>query len=164
MLEVAVFIDGLTEKVGAVISWLIFLLVMIIGLDVLMRYAFSVSNPSIFELEWHLFAVIFLLGSAYTLQKNKHVRVDVFYSRFGDKTKAIIDILGTVFFLLPFCLVLIYASINPAIEAFSINESSPDPGGLPFRFVVKGMVPISFVLLLLQGLSIILKKTAILIK
>ena len=97
------------------------------------------------------------MGSSITLQKDEHVRVDVFYSKFSEKKRQIINLLGNVFFLLPFSLVIFYTSLPFVEDSLSILESSPDPGGLPYRFIIKSIIPISFLLLALQGVINILK-------
>ena len=108
-------------------------------------------------MEWLLLAIIFLLGSAYTLQKNEHVRVDVFYNKLSEKNKNIIDLTGDIVFLLPFSLVIFYTSLPFVEDSFRILESSPDPGGLPFRFIIKSIIPFAFLLLALQGIIRIIK-------
>jgi len=109
------------------------------------------------ELQWHLFALIFLLGAGFTLRNEKHVRVDLFYHDFQRKDKALVNLIGTIVFLIPMCLVLIYVGFYYAYESYSISEGSPDPGGLPFRFVIKSMISVGMFLLLLQGLSLLIQ-------
>lgn len=156
-------IDSVNSWIGKVVSWLTLVLVLLICTDVALRYIFSFSQAGFYELEWHLFAAVFLLGAAYTLRYDKHVRVDVFYSRFGRKTKAWVNLIGTTIFLLPFCFVIVYTSIPFVGDSFAILESSPDPGGLPYRFIIKATIPIGFGLLFLQGLSEILKSISIIL-
>lgn len=108
-------------------------------------------------MEWHLFALIFLLGAAYTLKTENHVRVDVFYSKLSERGKAWVNLFGTLLFLIPFCLMLIYASKNFVINSFNIGETSPDPGGLPGRYILKSIIPIAFFLLLIQSISLMFK-------
>ena len=159
MKTIIISIDALTEWVGKTASWLVLALVLLICYDVTMRYLFQQGSVALQELEWHLFALIFLLGSAYTLKHDEHVRVDIFYqSRFvSDKQRAWINIIGTLLFLLPFC-VLILITAWPFVEnSFYYNEGSPDPGGLPYRFILKGSLLIAFGLLVLQGFSGLLK-------
>ncbi len=122
-----------------------------------MRYFFNQSSAGIFELEWHLFAFIFLLGSAYTLKHDKHVRVDLFYSNMTEKQKAWINLMGCLFFLLPLCYVIVVTSFSFVENSFRFNESSPDPGGLPYRFIVKFAITFGFGLLFLQGISLSLR-------
>jgi len=159
MKPVISIIESIIEWVGRTASWLVLALVLLICYDVAMRYLFQQGSVALQELEWHLFALIFLLGSAYTLKYDEHVRVDILYqSRFlSDKHRALINIFGTLFLLMPFC-VLILITAWPFVEnAFYYNEGSPDPGGLPYRFILKGSLLLAFGLLLLQGLAGLLK-------
>ena len=114
------------------------------------------------ELEWHLFSLIFLLSAGYTLKYNKHVRVDLFYENMSDREKAVINLTGGLLFLLPWCILIIWTSFGYAQSAWLIKESSPDPGGLPGRYVIKFAISIGFTLLALQGISMILKNIKIL--
>ncbi len=158
-------IENLIKKTGKITSWLSFILVLVISADVFLRYVFNYSIAAFYELEWHLFACIFILGSSYTLQKDRHVRVDVFYNEFSENTKNWINLLGTLLFLLPFSYIIIISSVPFVINSYQILESSPDQGGLPFRFIIKSIIPIGFSLFFLQGclqvskyLSLIFKK------
>lgn len=150
-------IDNLIAFVGKSVSWLNLVLIVVICLDVLFRYTFSFSKNWIIELEWHLFALVFLLGSAYALQADKHVRVDVFYQNFSERTKTIVNLLGTLIFLLPWCYLVITSAYKFAINSWYIKEGSNQPGGLPARYVIKGMVVIGFLLLAMQGVSLLVK-------
>ena len=140
------------SKTGKISSWFSLALVLLISTDVLLRYVFNFSTASLYEMEWHLFAIIFLLASPYTLQKNKHVRVDVFYNNFSKRKKNIIDLIGNIIFLIPFSFIIFYTSLPFVEDSFSILESSPDPGGLPYRFIIKSIIPIAFFLLMIQGI------------
>ncbi|WP_456458222.1 TRAP transporter small permease subunit [Reichenbachiella sp.] len=153
MNQFASYINQFTEKTGRFVSWISIILVVLIGLDVVLRYAFNWSSSANQELEWHLFATLFLLGSAYALKHDKHVRVDVFYSRFSEKKKAWVNLIGTLIFLIPFCLVVIQTSIPFVIDAWKIAESSPEPGGLPHRFLIKSTIPLGATLLLIQAVA-----------
>ncbi len=146
-------IDGLTEYVGIFVSWLTTLMVLVVFYDTVMRYAFQKGNVGIQELEWHIFAVVFLIGAGYALKHGAHVRVDIIYTRLGTKTKAWIDLTGALFFLIPFAVMVIYSTQNFIANSWAVKEISPDPGGLPARYVLKAMIPIGFVLLILQGTS-----------
>jgi len=150
-------LEKIIKKIGDTCSWLSFILVILISLDVFLRYVFNFSSASLYELEWHMFAVIFMVGSSLTLQKDEHVRVDVFYNKFSDKGKNIINLIGNIIFLLPFSLIIFYTSIPFVEDSFRILESSPDPGGLQFRFLIKSIIPISFLLLAVQGVLNIFK-------
>ena len=140
------------SKTGKISSWFSLALVLLISTDVLLRYVFNFSTASLYEMEWHLFAIIFLLASPYTLQKNKHVRVDVFYNNFSKRKKNIIDLIGNIIFLIPFSFIIFYTSLPFVEDSYSILESSPDPGGLPYRFIIKSIIPIAFFLLMIQGI------------
>ncbi|MEP1097754.1 MAG: TRAP transporter small permease subunit [Cyclobacteriaceae bacterium] len=153
-------IDKIVKQVGTLVSWLTLLLVVVIVIDVALRYLFNTTSAASFELEWHLFAAIFLLGAAYTLQQDKHVRVDVFYHRFSDKTRAWVNLTGTVLLLLPFCTVAFWESLSFVENSYAVRETSPDPGGLPARYVIKAAIPAGFFLLGLQGVNLVLKSVS----
>jgi len=152
-------IDSFTEYSGRSVAWLVLAMVLLICYDVAMRYLLQQGSVALQELEWHLFALIFLLGSAYTLKHDEHVRVDIIYqsSKLSDKHRALINILGILIFLLPFC-ILILISAWPFVEnAYFYNEGSPDPGGLPYRYLLKASILIAFSMLILQGLADLLR-------
>lgn len=152
-------IENFIDLTGRMVSWLILAMVILICYDVAMRYLFNYGSVALQELEWHLFALVFLLGGAYTLRHDAHVRVDIFYhSRFvSDKGRAWISLLGTILFLFPFSIMIVMTAWPFAENAFFYNEGSPDPGGLPFRFILKGAILVGFVLIMLQGFAEILK-------
>ena len=143
--------DKTANLIKKLCSRLSFFLVILLSSDVLLRYIFNFSTASLYELEWHVFAIIFLLGSVHTLHADEHVRVDVFYSKFSKKNKRLVNLIGNLFFLIPFGLVISYTSIPFVADSYNILESSPDPGGLPFRFLIKSMITISFFLLSVIG-------------
>lgn len=140
------------KKIGKISSYLNIILVVLICIDVVLRYFFNITEKWVIELEWHLFAVIFLIGASYTFQEDKHVRVDLFYQKFSPKTKMLINLFGNLLFLMPWCIVVIYASFKFANVSLSYFEKSPDPGGLPARYIIKYMISFGFLLLLLQTL------------
>ena len=154
-------VESVSESVGLAVSWLAGLLVLVVCYDVFTRYLMQNSLVAVQEMEWHLFALIFLLGSAYTLKHDRHVRVDVFYSRFSSKHKALVNFIGSLLFLVPFCIVGIWGSWTFVKMSFLIGETSPDPGGLPARFILKSAIPIGFFLLMLQGIAFSFKSLAI---
>ena len=125
-------------------------------MDVVMRYLFNTSYVFTQELEWHLFAFIFLIGAGYTLLHDGHVRVDIIYQRLGFKGQAWVNLIGVFIFLIPGCILIMATSYKFAYTSFSIMEGSPDPGGIPFRFILKSCITIGFGLLLLQGISLAL--------
>ncbi|NDY41925.1 TRAP transporter small permease subunit [Dissulfurirhabdus thermomarina] len=152
--------DALNDAVGRAASWLSLALVVLVTVDVALRYLFRVSFVAAQELEWHLFAVLFLLGAGYTLRHDAHVRVDVFYQRFGPRTRALVNLLGCLFFLFPGCFLVIKTSWPFVAASWRALEGSPDPGGLPYRFALKAMIPLAFVLLALQGVSLAVRSAA----
>jgi TRAP-type mannitol/chloroaromatic compound transport system permease small subunit len=150
-------IDGLNTKIGHAISWLSTLLVVVVCYDVFTRYFLRKSSVGVQELEWHIFAVLFLLAAAYTLKEDGHVRVDVFYTLLSKRGQAWINLVGGLIFLVPFCLLVIWASQGFVNMSWAIQETSPDPGGLPYRYLLKAMVPAGFTLILIQGVALILR-------
>lgn len=144
-------IDSINQVVGNITSWAALLVVLVVFTDVVMRYAFNTSYVFMQELEWHLFAFIFLIGAGYTLFKDGHVRVDIFYQRLRDKGRAWINLLGVLFFLIPGCYLVITTSYKFAHTSFLNLEGSPDPGGIPYRFIIKSAIPVGYCLMLLQG-------------
>lgn len=157
-------ISSFNEWVGKGASWLTLLLVLIVGVDVISRYFFNTTKNWVLELEWYLFAIIFLLGAAYALKQDKHVRVDLFYARFGKKDKALVNFWGTLLFLIPWCLFVFFSSFNYAWESFEIRERSPNPGGLPALYLIKSMIPLGAFLLLLQGIALLINSALLLRK
>jgi|TARA_B100000929_G_scaffold100108_1_gene78799 TRAP-type mannitol/chloroaromatic compound transport system permease small subunit len=166
LLNITSKIDAFTEYTGKCISLLVIILVLLVGYDVLMRYLFSSGSIAIQELEWHLFSIIFLLGSAYTLKHDEHVRLDILYNSklINEKMRVWFDILGTLLILLPFCLLIIISAWPFVMQAYTHGEISPDPGGLPSRWLVKAAIPIGFFMLLIQGISELLKKVLLVLE
>lgn len=157
LLKISTFIDRMNRKIGESVSWLTLALVVLVCIDVMLRYLFSRSYAWLTELEWHLFALIFLLSAGYAVLLDKHVRVDLFYSKFTKKDQCLVDFAGGLLFLLPWSAVLIYFSFTYALDSYRLQESSNDPGGLPILYLIKFAVPLSLILLLLQGVSEIIK-------
>jgi TRAP-type mannitol/chloroaromatic compound transport system permease small subunit len=154
MKTIARFIDRINQWVGNGVAWVTLGLVLVVFVDVVMRYLLNASFVFTQELEWHLFGFIFLIGAGYTLLHDGHVRVDIIYQRLGIKGRAWTNLLGVIFFLIPGCIMVISTSWQFAANSFSMMEGSPDPGGIPFRFIIKGCIPVGFTLLLLQGISL----------
>ncbi|MEL6676055.1 MAG: TRAP transporter small permease subunit [Bacteroidota bacterium] len=151
--RIALGIDAINEWVGKRVSLLCLILVTMTALDVLLRYAFNFTKIWIVELEWHMFALIFLWGAAYTFKHDRHVRVDVFYQKFSPRVKALINLGGIVCLLMPLCFKLIQSSYRYASISFRRGESSPEAAGLPFLWLIKFAILIAFVLLFLQAIS-----------
>ena len=154
LMTLARWIDTLNDWVGRGVAWVTLLLVLVVFVDVVMRYLLNISFVGTQEMEWHLFAFIFLIGAGYTLLKDGHVRVDIIFQRLSLKGKAWVNLLGVLFFLLPGCILIMVTSWKFAANSFSMLEGSPDPGGIPYRFIVKGLISVGFSLLCLQGVSL----------
>lgn len=152
------FFNGL----GNVLAIVLVLMIANVLYDVIMRYFFQNSSVAMQELEWHLFAVVILFGLSYALKEDAHVRVDFLYERFAPRTKAWINITGTLLFLIPFALLIIYGSYSFVMDAYSYNEISPDPGGLTHRWIIKAAIPLSFAVLVLAGVHFIIKNVLVL--
>lgn len=150
-------IDGLNRWVGKLAGYVSLLMVLVVTGDVIMRYAFDTTFVAVQELEWHLFGVLFLIGAGYTLLVDGHVRVDVFYQRLSPKGQAWINLIGVLFFLLPGCFLVLDTAWQFFSMSLAINEGSPDPGGLPARYVLKSFIISGFILVALQGVSMGLK-------
>ena len=148
------WIDSINEWVGRGVAWVTLGLVLVVFIDVVMRYIFNTSFVFTQELEWHLFGFIFLIGAGYTLLHDGHVRVDIIYQRLGFKGRAWVNFLGVILFLIPGCIMVITTSWKFMANSFAILEGSPDPGGIPFRFILKSCIPVGFALLLIQGFSL----------
>jgi TRAP-type mannitol/chloroaromatic compound transport system permease small subunit len=159
-------IDRLNEAIGRVVSWLVLLMVLIGAFNALARYSgrfigVNLSSNAWLELQWYLFSLVFLLAAGDVLRRDAHVRVDVLLTRLGPRGRAMIDIAGTLIFLLPFCVFALWASLPTVQASWAVLEVSPDPGGLP-RYPIKSTILIAFVLLFLQGISQLIKSVAIL--
>ena len=152
-------IEWFSEISGKLLSWLVPALVLLVSYDVIMRYFFQSGSIAIQELEWHLFSLIFLLGAAYTLKHDDHVRLDLVYrSRFmSDYRRAWVNLVCSLLFLIPFCILIIKSSWPFVSQAYQFAEGSPDPGGLPYRWVLKAAIPLGFFLLIIQGIGESLK-------
>lgn len=146
-------IDAVNEWVGRASAWLALLLVVVTTYDVASRYLFNKSFVFIQEMEWHIFAILFLIAAGYTHLKGDHVRVDIFYARMSPRNRAWIDLVLGVLFLFPTCFLLIWTSIPFVIASVKVLEGSPDPGGIPGRFLLKAVIPLGFILIGLQGIS-----------
>jgi len=156
-------IDRLNTWVGKLAGCVALLMVFVVTTDVIMRYAFDTTFVAVQELEWHLFGILFLLGAGYTLLVDGHVRVDVFYQRLSPKGQAWINFIGVLLFMLPGCYLVLDTSWQFLSMSYVIGEGSPDPGGLPARWALKAFIPIGFVLIALQGISLGIKSFLIII-
>lgn len=150
--------------VGRSLCWANGLLVIIIVLQVTLRYGFRSGMVALEELEWHLYALAFMFGLSYDLVTDAHVRVDLIYGRLSPKTREWIDLLGTVFLLLPFTLVITYFGCEFFYDSWVHQEQSLAAMGLPFRWAIKGVIPLSFVFLTLAAISRIIKAISAILK
>jgi TRAP-type mannitol/chloroaromatic compound transport system permease small subunit len=152
-------IDWLNSRIGLAVIWLVLIAVLISAANAIMRKAFDMSSNAFLETQWYLFSAIFLLCSPYTLLHNQHIRIDVIAGRLSTRTQAWIDVFGTVFFLMPMALLIMYLSWPVFMRSWNINEVSSNAGGLvvwPARL----LVPVGFFLLALQGISQLIKLVA----
>ena len=157
MKRIVQLIDNLNERMGSFVSLFNHLLMILICLDVLLRYLFNISQIWIIEVEIYFYAIIFLLGSGYAFRHDRHVRVDVFYNRWTDKKKAVLDCVGGVFLLMPWVVVILVVSFDYFTISFMQGEGSPQPGGLPALYILKSLMFFGFFFLAIQGVSSILK-------
>ncbi|RBP48434.1 TRAP transporter small permease subunit [Arenicella xantha] len=170
-------INRLMRGLGAIAASLLIALVFMLAFNVIMRYAFDASSIGLEELSWHFYAAVFLLGIPYALQSESHVRVDLVFDRLSPRKQAIIDLVGTLIFLIPTCLIIIWAGWNFTAAAYQlggnpdnlsdfftqlvstgIGEKSQDPGGLLNRWIIKGVIPLAFAGLLLAAIAFLLER------
>jgi TRAP-type mannitol/chloroaromatic compound transport system permease small subunit len=161
MLGVSRGIDWLNDRVGHVVRWLVLAAVLISAGNAIIRKAFNISSNAFLEIQWYLFAAVFLLGAGYAFLRNAHVRIDFISSKLSKRTNAIIDAVGIVVFLIPLCVILINLSWPLFTKAWASGEMSQNAGGL-IRWPVYGLVPLGFALLMLQGVSELIKRVAFL--
>jgi TRAP-type mannitol/chloroaromatic compound transport system permease small subunit len=161
LLKMSRLIDALNERVGRLVYWLVLAAVLLSAGNAIVRKLFNMSSNSLLEAQWYLFSAVFLLCSGYTLLRNEHVRIDVIVGRLSTKAQTWVDILGTIFFLLPMALLFIYLSWPIFVRTFTHNEISTNAGGLVI-WPARLLVPIGFTLLTLQGLSELVKRVAFL--
>jgi TRAP-type mannitol/chloroaromatic compound transport system permease small subunit len=157
LIKIARTIDLLNEWIGRLTVPLVLITIGVGVWNVIGRKLGEVigenlTSNALIELQWYLFDLIFFLGAAYALKHNDHVRVDVFYRNLSESKRALIDFLGSILFLIPFCVFVIYYSWNTILDSWLRGEVSPDPGGLP-RYPIKSFIIVSFILLILQGIS-----------
>ena len=161
LLKLSQLIDGLTERIGRLTYWLILVAVLVSAGNAVIRYAFNMSSNAWLELQWYLFSAVFLFCAGYALLHNQHVRIDVISGRLSKRVQIWIDILGTVFFLLPMAITIMWLSWPVFVDAYQHNEASTNVGGLMI-WPARLMVPVGFFLLVLQGLSELIKRIAFL--
>ena len=158
-LRISTWIDAVNRKVGAGVSWLILAMTLVSAANAVSRKAFSISSNAFLEIQWYLFAAVFLLAAGYTLLNNEHVRVDIVNTRFAARTRLWIELFGTVFFLFPLTLLVLWYGWPYFVVSFTSREISLQAGGL-ILWPVKLLIPVGFLLLLLQGASQAIKLIA----
>ena len=158
------FCDKINDWIGSyVVASAVFIFIGVIFSNVVMRYLFNTSFVFMAELEWHLFAFIFLMGAGFTLLHDGHVRVDIFYSMMDRRKQACINFFGVVFLLIPSCYVVLTTTVPWVMTAYQVGEVSIDPGGIPARFLIKATLPAGYALMLIQGVSLCVKSAFILL-
>lgn len=161
LLSFSRLIDAINTRIGKAAAWLILGAVLVSTINALIRYGFSMSSNAWLELQWYLFAGTFLLCAPWTLKCNEHIRIDVVTGRYSPRVHAWIDIIGGLLFLIPMCLVILWAGIPFAWDSIASMENSSNAGGL-IVWPAKLLIPVSFALLLLQGVSEVIKRFAFL--
>lgn len=161
LLKLSAAIDAFNTRIGQTVKWLILAAVIISTVNAIVRKVFNTSSNAWLEAQWYLFGAVFMLGAAYTFLKNEHIRIDVVTSNFSKRTRDWIDVIGHIFFLFPFCWIIIWHGLPFFYRSFAIAEQSMNAGGL-IVWPAKLLVPVGFMLLLIQGVSELIKRVAIL--
>jgi len=146
-------VDGAINRIGRIVSWVWLALLIVIVTNVTLRYAFGEGRIEFEEIQWHLYSLGFLVGLSFAYSSDNHVRVDVLHERLSPRRKAWIELYGILLLLLPFLVLIIVFSLPFVADSFRFGEISQAPGGLPYRWVIKAVLPIGFVLLLLATLA-----------
>jgi TRAP-type mannitol/chloroaromatic compound transport system permease small subunit len=159
LLALSTAIDLLNEKIGGICNWLVLAACVVSAGNAMIRYAFGYSSNAWLELQWYMFAVFVMFGASYTFKKNEHVRVEILYLLLSERGQLWLDLIGTLFFLIPSCLLLAYLSWPFFLQSYEVSEISSNAGGL-VRWPIKAVVPVGFVFLALQGASEVIKRIA----
>ena len=153
-------IDWITYRIGKLMGWLVLAAVLVSSLNAMSRYLFNLSSNAWLELQWYLFGAVVLLGAAYTLQQNEHIRIDIINARLKPRTRNLIDVAGHLLFLIPLCLMMVWFGAPFFLRSFTSGEISSSAGGL-IIWPAKLLIPSGFLLLLLQAFSELIKRIAI---
>jgi len=159
LLAVSTAIDQLNEKIGNICNLLVLLACLLSAGNAMIRYAFDYSSNGWLEAQWYMFAILVMFGASYTFKRNEHVRVEIFYLFLSERGQLWLDMIGTLFFLIPSCLLLAYLSWPFFMQSYSVGEMSGNAGGL-VRWPIKFVIPAGFVMLALQGVSEVIKRIA----
>lgn len=154
--------DQWNTKIGQTAAWLAIPIVFVIILDVVSRRFFALGSVTLQELEWHFHAILFLFCAGYTYLHDGHVRVDLVRAKLSKKHQAWIELIGTGVFLIPYCIVMVILGTSFVLNSYALHEISDAPGGLPFRYIIKTVMPLAFLFLLMQGVSIAMKQVVFL--
>jgi len=157
------FLNGIVRRIAETTAWLNVVLIVVILTQVVMRYGFNHGMVPLEELMWHLYAIAFMFGMAYSITNDSHIRVDVVHMALPKRAQHVFEILGILLLLMPFLWILFHHSVGWAIEAFRVNESSQNPTGLPYRWIIKSVVPITAVLMFMAALARLIQETLLLI-
>ncbi|MFY0676221.1 MAG: TRAP transporter small permease subunit [Neptuniibacter sp.] len=157
-------IDKFIQRVGLTIAWAYVVLVLVIMLQVILRKGFASGMIALEELQWHLYSIGVMFGLSYAQTTNAHIRVDLFYSRLRAKTKRIIEVISIPTMVMPFIIIIFLQGIDFTYESYRVNESSEAASGLPYRWLIKGVIPVSFALLALAVISRFIRDMTLLIK
>jgi len=159
MLALSQAIDRLNEKIGTICNLLVLIACLVSAGNAMIRYAFSYSSNGWLEAQWYMFAILVMFGASYTFKRNEHVRVEIMYLMLSERGQLWLDLIGTLFFLIPSCLLLAYLSWPFFMQAYNVGEMSGNAGGL-IRWPIKFVIPAGFVMLALQGVSEVIKRIA----
>ncbi len=153
LLRFSLILDSVNEKTGRLLAWLTLGMVLVTFATVLLRYLFNLGSIAVQESVTYMHALVFMLGAAYAMKNQAHVRVDIFYRTFSVRHKAFVDLSGNLLFLMPVCIFIFYISFDYVQLAWKIKETSLETGGLPFTYLLKTVIPAMAVLLFLQALA-----------
>src|ERR1700704_3845438 len=159
LLSLSTAIDQLNEKIGYICNFLVLTACIVSAANAMIRYAFGYSSNGWLEMQWYMLAILVMFGTSYTFKRNEHVRVEIFYLFLTERGQLWLDMIGTLFFLIPACLLLSYLSWPFFYQAYAVGETSGNAGGL-LRWPIKLVVPFGFVMLALQGVSEVIKRIA----
>jgi TRAP-type mannitol/chloroaromatic compound transport system permease small subunit len=161
-MRVADFIDSVNEWIGRGVAWCTLAMVSVTFAIVILRYAFGIGSIALQESVTYFHAAVFMLGAAYALKAEAHVRVDIFYHRWNPRRRAVVNIAGTLLFLFPVAALLFVTSLDYVVASWSVLEASREPGGLPWVYLLKTLIPAAAALVALQGVALVLHSIAIL--
>ena len=157
IINTAHFIDSINEHIGKAISWLTLIMVLVMFGIVVMRYVFNEGSIAVQESVMYMHALVFMLGAAFTLKRDGHVRVDIFYNKMSKRSKSLVNLIGNLLLLLPVCIFIFWSSWDYVTEAWRIKESSREAGGLPWIYLLKTSILIMAALLILQAIANMLR-------